>query len=1070
MPDQLSHEYVLGIDLGTNSLGWAIIGLIDGEPAQILSAGSRVFEAGMEGDLSSGREDSRNLKRREARSHRRLLWRRRRRLTKLFNLLFRSGWLPPAPDASSAASRDHHPPLAPDQLQDYFNNLDQEILSSAWFKSKAGSGIFPQPEHTLPYILRASALDEPLEPHFLGRALYHLAQRRGFLSNRKQAAKKKDDEGAVKEGIAELRKAMQEADARTLGEYLSHLDPSVERIRSRWTARDMYENEFNAIWDAQAAHRPDLLTPARKKQIHDAIFYQRPLRFDPNTIGRCELEPGKQRAPAWLLTSQRFRLLQTVNNLRVLPPDDVEMPLTPADREKLIEELEVKGDRTFKQISKLLNLEKGYTFNLERGGEKRIKGNRTSADFFNVFGQRWLEMPSEERNRAVEYVHSFQKPAKLKDAARKKWGLSEEQAEKLAGITLEADYMNLSRKAMERFLPLLEQGMTYGEARRQLYPEAFRPARACDLLPPVEHALTQIRNPAVMRSLTELRKVVNAAVRRFGKPTFVHLELARDLKKSKKQRQAISENNRRNEKARIEAAKKIIAEAGIAGPRPDDIRRFLLAEECRWMCPYTGKSISVSSLFGPEPQFDIEHIIPFSQSMDNSFPNLTLCHVPENRAVKGNKAPWQAYHGDPERYEAILDRVRRFTGDRRTVAAKLKRFAMDDDGLEGFLEDFRNRQLNDTAYASSIAAKYLGSLYGGVNDAEGRKRIQATSGRATSYFRSLWKLNSILNDGPTTGGGAILKSRGDHRHHAVDAVVIGLTDAAMIKRLSDAAQRAPLEHRRRFASLEAPWPNFVDSVRAEIDKIVVSHRVSKKVSGALHEETIYSRPMGEKGEVRVRKPLASLTKPEVEKIADDGVRKLVRQKLEELGGIEPKKAFSNPENLPRFPSSGVVIRKVRISKALPTSELGKGRATRHVTSESNHHVEIYAEIDEQGKEGKWDGEVVSMSEAYQRLKAGRPVVQRDHGPLVKFKFSLAPGEVIECAERRDERKLLVVRSVSQFTSGQIQIGLVLLNDARKKADIIKSKDFIRPGPATLLQMNTRKVAVSPIGEVTEAHD
>ncbi len=455
--------------------------------------------------------------------------------------------------------------------------------------------------------------------------------------------------------------------------------------------------------------------------------------------------------------------------------------------------------------------------------------------------------------------------------------------------------------------------------------------------------------------------------------------------------------------------------------------------------------------------------------MDNSFQNLTLCYVPENRSVKGNKTPHQAYHRNAEQYEAMLDRVRKFAGDRRTVAAKLRRFTMNDDELEAFLGDFRDRQLNDTAYATSVAAKYLGLLYGGVIDLEGRRRVQATSGQATSYFRSLWKLNSILNDGPTTGGGYVPKSREDHRHHAVDAVVIGLTDAAMIKRLSDAAQRAPEAARKRFAPLEGPWPNFVDTVRAEIDKIVVSHRVSKKVSGALHEETLYSRPMGGKGEVRVRKALASLTKPEVGKIADEGVRSLVQKKLEELGGAEPRKAFSNPENLPRFPSSGVIIKNARISKSVPTFTLGEGRAARHVTSESNHHVEIYAEVNEHGDEGKWDGEVVSMSEAYQRLKAGNPIVQRDHGPLVRFKFSLCPSEVIECDDVKGGRALWVSRGVASYESGP-RLLLVPLSDARKKKDLLKAGLFWSPFLSPLRKLNPRKVVVSPIGEVTEAHD
>ncbi len=119
MTEQPTHEYVLGIDLGTNSLGWALVGLVDGEPAQVLRAGARVFEAGMEGDLESGREESRNLKRREARGHRRLLWRRRRRLTKLFNLLQRFDLLPSAPAATSVgAGGGHRPTLPPAERQD----------------------------------------------------------------------------------------------------------------------------------------------------------------------------------------------------------------------------------------------------------------------------------------------------------------------------------------------------------------------------------------------------------------------------------------------------------------------------------------------------------------------------------------------------------------------------------------------------------------------------------------------------------------------------------------------------------------------------------------------------------------------------------------------------------------------------------------------------------------------------------------------------------------------------------------------------------------------------------------
>jgi CRISPR-associated endonuclease Csn1 len=273
-------EFVLGLDLGTNSLGWSIIGLVDGEPARLVRAGVRVFDAGMDDSKGPGREESRNKARRDARSHRRQLWRHQRRLLKLARILQRFKLLP-AGDLSQ-----------PEARQDYFNRLDSGILNSPWFSEKEKSGVYPAPRHVLPYILRASALDERLEPHYFGRALYHLAQRRGFLSNRKQTAKKEDDEGTVKEGIAEVRKGMQENHARTLGEYFSHLSPFDQRIRGHWTARDMYATEFDAIWVAQAAQHPTLLTPDAKKEIGHAIFFQRPLWLIPKPSATANWSPA----------------------------------------------------------------------------------------------------------------------------------------------------------------------------------------------------------------------------------------------------------------------------------------------------------------------------------------------------------------------------------------------------------------------------------------------------------------------------------------------------------------------------------------------------------------------------------------------------------------------------------------------------------------------------------------------------------------------------------------------------------------------------------------------------------
>ena len=1077
MPELNHNEFVLGLDLGTNSLGWSIIGLIDGEPARLVRAGVRVFDAGMDDSKGPGREESRNKTRRDARTHRRQLWRHQRRMLKLARILQRFELLP-AGDLSQ-----------PETRQDYFNRLDSSILQSPWFSEKEKSGVYPAPRQVLPYILRAAALDEPIEPHFFGRALYHLAQRRGFLSNRKQTAKKDDDEGKVKEGIAEIRKAMLEKQARTLGDYFSRLSPHDERIRRHWTARDMYQTEFAAIWAAQAAHHPKLLTTEAKKEIERAIFFQRPLWFDPNTIGQCELEPGQRRAPACSLAAQRFRLLQKVNDLQIELPGELPRFLTAEERGKLADALELQGDisflkgrkvsgRSIPSVRDLLGLPKGVTFNLQRGGEEKIPGNRTTSQFDAVFGERWQEMSAAEHDKAIMDIQSVQKPETLKRRALDYWKLEGEAAENFCKISLEPDYASYSRKAILKLLPLLEQGIPLATACLQAYPESFESGEPEELLPPVEKALAEIRNPAVTRSLSELRKVTNAIVREYGKPTQINIELARDLKKSKKQREATAENNRRNEKARAEAASRIFKESGIKEPKPEDIRKFLLAVECGWHCPYTDKGISMSVLFGPEAQFDIEHIIPFSVSMDNSFMNLTLCHIAENRDVKGNRTPHQSYSGDPAKYEQILQRVKNFTGEHNTVAAKLKRFMLNDEELEVYLEDFRNRQLNDTAYATRLAKRYLGLLYGGEIDKQGRRRVFARSGRATSDFRALWKLNGILNDGPTNGGGRMEKTRTDHRHHAVDAVVIGLASDSMIQRLSRAAQMAPELHRRLFGPLEGPWPNFVPSVREEIAHITASHRPNRKVSGALHEETIYSRGLpvpsashGEKPAPRVRKPLERITKPEVEDIADPVVREMVQKKLAELGG-DPKK-FSAPENLPYFETADgrrIPIKSVRVIKRTPTFSLGAGRRQRFVTSESNHHLEIFAELDEFGEEVEWDGAVVPLAEAYRRKKAHLPIIQRNFGPKRLFKFSISPGEIVECDGKAGNRELFVMRKASQLSSGQLQIGFAPINDARKAREMQIARTWLWANPDTLRRRHPRKVAMNPLGELSAAND
>ena len=209
-----------------------------------------------------------------------------------------------------------------------------------------------------------------------------------------------------------------------------------------------------------------------------------------------------------------------------------------------------------------------------------------------------------------------------------------------------------------------------------------------------------------------------------------------------------------------------------------DILKVRLAEECNWQCPYTGKSIPMEALVGKHSQFDIEHIIPFSRSLDNSFLNKTLCYHEENRGVKQNQTPYEAYASNETRWAEIIGRVKRFRGS--AAHAKLRKF------LQKELDDeWAARMLQDTRYMSRLATEYLGLLYGGTIDADHSRRVQVSAGRITAYLRDEWGLNAILADGDEDE-----KNRADHRHHAVDAVVIALTDTKTVENLSHSAEVA----------------------------------------------------------------------------------------------------------------------------------------------------------------------------------------------------------------------------------------------------------------------------------------
>lgn len=1080
-----TQKYILGLDLGSASLGWALVALDPSDsPIGLLRTGVRIFEPGVDGttlEIQEGKDKSKAIERRTARLHRRQLRRRAYRQGKLFQLLQEHGLLP----------RSESPvPLTPSEERDAVLTAFDQRLYQKWRASSAGFDFAQLPL----YQLRKIALDEKLEPREIGRVLYHFSQRRGFKSNRKEGRKESEKElGAVKTGIAELAQKTEEAGARTLGEYFAGLDPQQigQNVRRRWTARKMYEDEFAQIWRKQAAFYPDVLTEELRRDVSHWLFYQRPIAAQSHLIGKCELEGINHRRAAWAtLEAQQFRILQKVNDLKIIyPGNPIAQPLTPEERKFVFDLLDRDGDQTFANLRKQLKLDKKSEFNLERGDEKRLRGNRTNKTMLSVFGERWSALSAEEQKQVVEDWRTSESEDSLVRRGMEFWELDEIAARRWAAAKPEDGHCALSRKAINRLLPLMADGISFKEAETKVYGDRFSGGLKLDELPPLHvhrdikgsaHAekllaqlrLGAIRNPAVERALTELRKVVNAIIREYGaKPYEIRVELARELKKPRKERESATKQNRARQKEREKVKADLLRECGIQNPSRSQVEKALLHAECGGICPYTGKSISLSNLFGEHPQFDVEHIIPLSRYPDDSFQNKTLCWHEENRSIKRNKTPFEAYSRDTARWEEMQVRIKAWKPGNR---GKLDRFML---RSKDELEEFTARQMNDTRYASVLACRLLESLYGGrdVITPAGTKRtvIYASSGKVTSTLRRDWQLEAILREAaPSANGQNKGKQRTDHRHHAIDAITIALTRQSVVQSM---ARSASLDNRteqdsRAFRRIPSPWPDFVESIRPHIEQMIISHRPEHKLSGALHDETNYGRPYKHNGKttVNIRKPVSGLSASDIEKIVDTEVQSAVRQKAAELNGDLTQ--CDSAQNWPALSSGDgrtIPIKRVRIRKVMTPTPIASGPRERHVALASNHHAAIFAKLDEHGKEIRWDSIPVSLYEAMERKRKKLTVVQRSYPEFAEyqFKFSLMNGDIVEICEH-GIAQLYRLRSI-ESNGGFF---LLSIRDARLVKEIVATGDRWRPSADALRKLSCRKVSVDTLGRVHPAND
>jgi CRISPR-associated endonuclease Csn1 len=417
-----------------------------------------------------------------------------------------------------------------------------------------------------------------------------------------------------------------------------------------------------------------------------------------------------------------------------------------------------------------------------------------------------------------------------------------------------------------------------------------------------------------------------------------------------------------------------LIQQGIQRPGKNDIDKYLLWEECKKICPYTGQAISFNDLF-LHGRFDIEHILPYSRTLDDSLANKTLCEKGFN-IKKGNQTAYECLSRDQANYMQVLERVQKY------MPRKLNKFKLDK--LDN---DFAQKQLNDTRYISKEAKAYLKSIC---------NRVDVTTGTATAPLRHYWGLNSILRVGKNK------KTRDDHRHHAVDALVVALTTPGMLRELSNWNK---LDRSHEMHNFEMPWATFYRDARTAIENILVSQKKNVKTitswnrkvkgiegktttqrqvsaRGQLHKETIYGKRQDLYGKefYAVRKSLDLLTPAMISKIVDPIVREIIKDRLRTYGVNPdvkkfdiPKTAFNEPLYMPNIKGKSGrqnQIKKVRIRENSSGMVKLKKDLNQWVEPGSNHHVAIYKD-----EQGNLHERVVTFYEAVERKKQGIPIVQ-----------------------------------------------------------------------------------------------
>ena len=1012
-------HYALGLDIGIGSVGWAVLrNQPNGEPDRIQDLGVRIFDKAEQPKTGA----SLAAPRREARSARRRLRRHRHRLERIRYLMEQHGIMP-------------------------VSDIQAMYAAGGFEKS--------------PYQLRAEALDRPLSREELVRVLIHLAQRRGYRSNSTaEAAKNEKETGKVKSAIEENRACMEQHGYRTVGEMMFRDErfwqnnPDGTRCHQTRNKAEDYRftvertaivDEAKQLFTAQRRFGADWIDDGLEAAYLAVLESQRSFDEGPGgdspfhggigeRVGFCTFEPDEQRAAKATYTFEYFKLLQDLNHMRLAGNGTAPQLLNAQQREILKAAALQSASLSYGQIRKKLALDEDVFFHHLYYGDKpkeeaekrkwpQMQSYHKMRTALDKVGKGTINTLTETQLNAIATILTQYKSDARRIEALREAGIPAQFDDALLPLSF-SKYGNLSVTAMQKLIPLLEQGMRYDEACTQIYGDhrGLHPEQRKNRLSLRD--MREITNPVVRRAVSQTIKVVNAVVRTYGPPDVVRIELAREMSQNFEERRKTEKRQDENRTAN-EKAKEQIAE--YKGDRATglDIVKFKLYREQDGVCLYSGRNLDLSRLFEPG-YVDVDHIIPYSRCFDDSYQNKVLVLASENRQ-KGNRLPYEYFGQDETRWHEYEVRVENLIRNYRKRQKLLKKRLTEEESA-GFID----RNLKDTQYITRSIYNLLRDNLAFAESDYRKKPVQTVNGAVTSMLRGRWGVQKIREDGDL--------------HHCMDAAVIAAASPGLVQRLTEYSKRreafeeasrgyvdpatgelVELPEQLRRDLFPKPWERFRQELEARLDPIDPRHQIdllklatyesdeeikpvfvsrmpNHKVTGAAHAETIRSSKGGD-GFTVTKTPLANLKLNKFGEIegyynpaSDTLLYNALLARLKDFGG-DGAKAFAQPFYKPKKDGTpGPRVDKVKICEkattGLPVRDgiAANGSMIRidvfYVEDDGYYFVPIYVA---DTKKAELPNKAVVAYKAYSDWKE---MIDEN------FLFSLYPGDLVRIQSRK----------------------------------------------------------------------